>query len=191
LQERDEMNSTISSSLTGGLLASAGVALAVVLLLTLSGRPAGDTAADKGPLAPELAGGQGWINSEPLTLADLRGKVVLVDFWTYGCINCRNTLPAMRAWWEKYKDQGLVIVGVHTPEFPFEYSAVNVRKATQKLDITWPVVQDNDYRIWNAYRNRYWPHFYLIDKQGRIVYDHIGEGAYAETEHQIEAALAQ
>jgi thiol-disulfide isomerase/thioredoxin len=145
-----------------------------------------------GPAAPELIGGGAWINSEPLTLAGLQqqGKVVLIDFWTYGCYNCANTLPYVKQWWEKYKDQGLVIVGIHTPEFDSERVLENVQAAVERQEIGWPVVQDNDYAIWRAYGNRYWPRFYLVDSHGRIVYDHIGEGAYEETERQIQAALA-
>jgi thiol-disulfide isomerase/thioredoxin len=142
-----------------------------------------------GPPAPGFDGGGAWINSEPLTLAGLRGRVVLVNFWTYGCINCKNTLPAVRGWWEQYNDQGLVIVGVHTPEFRHEHDLENVRAAVRELGIAWPVVQDNDYAIWRAYRNRYWPRFYLVDHRGVIVYDHIGEGAYEETERSIQEAL--
>jgi thiol-disulfide isomerase/thioredoxin len=144
-----------------------------------------------GPLAPELLGGGSWINADPLTLAGLgqHGKVVLVDFWTYGCYNCQNTLPYMKQWWEKYKDQGLVIVGVHTPEFASEKELTNVRQAIKDQGIGWPVVQDNDMKIWRAYGNHYWPHFYLVDDRGQIIYDHIGEGAYDETERQIQAAL--
>lgn len=146
-------------------------------------------AAPAGKPAPELSGGGAWLHSDPLTLEGLRGKVVLIDFWTYGCINCQRTLPYVQAWWEQYKDQGLVIIGVHTPEFAHERELANVQAAAQRLGVTWPVVQDNEMRIWRAYRNNYWPHFYLIDKQGNIVYDHIGEGAYDETERQIVAAL--
>jgi thiol-disulfide isomerase/thioredoxin len=146
----------------------------------------------EGPAAPGFDGGGMWINSEPLALADLteQGKVVLVDFWTYGCYNCQNTLPYVKQWWDKYQDQGLVIVGVHTPEFRHEHVLENVQAAVERAGITWPVVQDNDYAIWRAYRNRYWPRFYLVDHRGRIIYDHIGEGAYEETDRQIAAALA-
>lgn len=142
--------------------------------------------------APELVGGGAWVNSEPLTLAGLQaeGKVTLVNFWTYTCYNCQNTLPYVRQWWDKYKDQGLVIVGVHTPEFDSEKKLENVQAAVQREEIGWPVVQDNDYTIWRAYHNRYWPRFYLIDHHGNIIYDHIGEGAYDETERHIQAALA-
>jgi thiol-disulfide isomerase/thioredoxin len=149
-------------------------------------------AGSAGPPAPELIGGGAWINSEPLTLAGLQqqGKVVLIDFWTYGCYNCANTLPYVKQWWDRYKDQGLVIVGVHTPEFDSERVLDNVQAAVKRQGVGWPVVQDNDYTIWRAYGNHYWPRFYLIDSRGQIVYDHIGEGAYEETERQIQAALA-
>jgi thiol-disulfide isomerase/thioredoxin len=143
-----------------------------------------------GAAAPELEGGGAWINSQPLTLAGLKGKVVLVDFWTYGCYNCTNTLPYVKQWWAKYKDQGLVIVGVHTPEFESEKILENVQSAVQREGIGWPVVQDNDRNIWSAYGNHYWPHFYLVEDRGQIIYDHIGEGAYDETERQIADALA-
>jgi len=145
-----------------------------------------------GPIAPDFEGGGAWINSAPLKLADLssQGKVVLIDFWTYGCYNCSNTLPYMKQWWDKYKDQGLVIVGVHTPEFDSEHVLENVQDAVQRQGIGWPVVQDNDYAIWRAYGNHYWPHFYLVDERGQIIYDHIGEGGYDETDRQIAAALA-
>lgn len=146
----------------------------------------------EGPAAPGFDGGGAWVNSPPLALADLtsQGKVVLVDFWTYGCYNCQNTLPYVKQWWDSYKDQGLVIVGVHTPEFESEHDLANVRAAVEQQQIGWPVVQDNDYAIWRAYRNNYWPRFYLVDHRGQIVYNHIGEGAYAETERAIAAALA-
>jgi thiol-disulfide isomerase/thioredoxin len=145
-----------------------------------------------GPPAPELLGGGAWINAEPLTLAGLREqqKVVLIDFWTYSCYNCQNTLPYLKKWWERYKDQGLVIVGVHTPEFAYEEQLENVQQAVKDQGIDWPVVQDNDKQIWRAYGNHYWPRFYLVDQRGQIIYDHIGEGAYDETERRIQAALA-
>lgn len=145
-----------------------------------------------GPVAPSFDGGGAWINSAPLELAKLgaQGKIVLIDFWTFGCYNCRNTLPYLKQWWAKYKDQGLVIVGVHTPEFGSERVLANVQDAVKTQEITWPVVQDNDYAIWQAYGNHYWPHFYLVDERGQIIYDHIGEGAYEQTDAQIAAALA-
>lgn len=140
--------------------------------------------------APELVGISKWLNSEPLTLESLRGKVVMVDFWTYSCINCVRTLPHINAWHEKYKDQGLVIIGVHTPEFAFEKDTRNVQKALDQFNITYPVAQDNDYATWGAYNNRYWPAKYLVDKEGNIVYTHFGEGSYQETENVIRQLLA-
>lgn len=140
--------------------------------------------------AVELVGNQRFINSEPFKLADHIGKkVILVDFWTYSCINCQRTTPFLNAWWNKYKDKGLLIVGVHTPEFEFEKNYDNVLKAVHKFEIEYPVVQDNNYATWRAYGNRYWPHKYLIDIDGFIVYDHIGEGAYEETEIKIQELL--
>lgn len=142
-----------------------------------------------GPQAPELAGGGSWINSEPLTLEKLRGRVVLINFWTYGCYNCQNTLPYVREWWQKYKDQDFVIIGVHTPEFAHESILENVQAAVKAEEISWPVVQDNDKIIWRAYHNNYWPRFYLIDHRGQIIYDHIGEGRYDLTEQKIADAI--
>ena len=142
-------------------------------------------------LAPELTKITGFINSKPITLADLRGKVVLVDFWTYSCINCIRTIPYLNAWYEKYADKGLVIVGVHTPEFEFEKDYNNVQAAVEKFDIRYPVAQDNEKGTWNAYDNRYWPRKYLIDADGYIRYDHIGEGGYAETEKVIQSLLTE
>ena len=141
--------------------------------------------------APELAGIDQWHNSPPLTMQQLRGKVVLVDFWTYSCINCINVLPHVKAWHQKYKDQGLVVIGVHTPEYPFERSADNVRTAIKRLGIAYPVAQDNRYATWTAYNNQYWPAFYLVDRQGKVVYSHFGEGQYAQSEAAIVAALGQ
>ncbi|HVX03360.1 MAG TPA: thioredoxin family protein [Nitrososphaera sp.] len=142
--------------------------------------------------APELAGISNYINSpQPFKLSDLKGKVVLVDFWTYSCINCIRTIPYLNAWYEKYADQGFVIVGVHSPEFDFEKDPANVQAAVEKFGIKYPVVQDNDHATWNAYQNRYWPHKYLIDDQGFIRYDHIGEGGYADTEKVIQSLLQE
>src|SRR3954447_8774064 len=123
---------------------------------------------------PSLSGGTGWLNSEPLTAPGLRGKVVLVDFWTYTCIYWRRTLPYIRAWADKYKDQGLVVVGVHTPEFPFERNTENVRRAVQEMGIVYPVAVDSDHAIWRAFDNQYWPALYLVDAQGRIRYHYFG-----------------
>jgi cytochrome c biogenesis protein CcdA/thiol-disulfide isomerase/thioredoxin len=140
---------------------------------------------------PDLSGATVWMNSPPLTPASLRGKVVLVDFWTYSCINCLRTLPYIKAWNEQYKNSGLVIIGVHTPEFPFEKDEANVRKAVKDLGITYPVAMDNDYRIWRAFHNEYWPADYFIDATGRIRFHHFGEGAYQESEQWIRTLLPE
>lgn len=140
-------------------------------------------------LAPEFSGIDLWINSNPLTLAELKGKVVLIDFWTYSCINCIRTLPYLLAWDKNYGKQGLVIVGVHTPEFEFEKNPDNVRQAVARFGIHYPVALDNQYATWNNFQNSYWPAHYLIDKKGRVVYQHFGEGEYAETEHNIRVLL--
>ncbi len=145
----------------------------------------------KYPKAPNFILIERWINSEPLTIEGLRGKVVLVDFWTYTCINCIRTLPYLKEWDKKYRDKGLVIVGVHTPEFNFEKKYENVLKAIEDYQIKYPVAQDNAYATWSAYQNRYWPHKYLIDIDGYIRYDHIGEGAYDETEKMIQNLLKE
>jgi cytochrome c biogenesis protein CcdA/thiol-disulfide isomerase/thioredoxin len=148
------------------------------------------TLADEGP-APALRGATRWLNSPVLSLPELRGKVVLVDFWTYSCINCLRTLPYVKAWWEKYKGQGLVVIGVHAPEFAFERDEGNVRKAVRDLGIRYPVAMDNDFTLWNAYHNQYWPAHYLIDAQGRVR-DHVfGEGDYQHTEAAIRQLLAE
>lgn len=142
---------------------------------------------------PELSSIDGYVNTDgkPITLAELEGKVVLLDIWTYSCINCQRTLPYINDWYEKYKDQGLVIIGLHTPEFAFEKILSNVEKAVEKFDIKYPVVLDNDYSTWNALGNQFWPRKYLIDIDGYIVYDHIGEGNYEETERAIQDALKE
>ncbi|WGS44502.1 thioredoxin family protein [Burkholderia sp. JSH-S8] len=146
---------------------------------------------ETGAQAPELAGIERWHNSAPLKLSELRGKVVLVDFWTYSCINCIHTIPYVNEWYRKYRDQGLVVIGVHTPEYPFERDARNVADALGRFGIRYPVAQDNRYDTWNAYGNRYWPALYLVDANGRIVYTRFGEGQYEKTEAAIRDALAQ
>ena len=140
---------------------------------------------------PDLSGATAWINSPPLTLESLRGKVVLVDFWTYSCINCLRTLPYIKAWNEKYKDSGLVIIGVHTPEFPFEKDEGNVRKAVKDLGLVYPVPMDNDYKIWRSFNNEYWPADYFIDATGQIRFHHFGEGGYEESEGWIRTLLEE
>ena len=139
--------------------------------------------------APNFVGISNWFNSRPLNISDLRGKVVLVDFWTYGCVNCVNTLPHVTELYAKYKDRGLVVVGVHTPEFPFERSASNVQTALKRHGITYPVAQDNDSQTWDAYRNQYWPAQYIVDQNGKIVYQHDGEGRYEEMDKTIARLL--
>ena len=140
---------------------------------------------------PTLPKATAWLNSPPLTNADLKGKVVLVDFWTYSCINCLRTLPYVRAWAEKYKDQGLVVIGVHTPEFAFEKKLDNVKQATVDLKVNYPVAIDNDYAIWRAFHNQYWPAHYFIDAKGFIRHMHAGEGQYDESERVIQQLLAE
>ena len=130
-----------------------------------------------GPPAPEFVGITKWLNSNPLTMAELRGQVVLIDIWTYTCINCLRTLPYIRDWNSKYAGNGLTIVGVHSPEFEFEKREEGVREAIVRESVAWPVAMDNDFKTWMAYKNRYWPHKFLIDHNGRVIYDHIGEGA--------------
>ena len=149
----------------------------------------GTRGGETGNCAPEFAGTQEWINSQPLLLQELRGKVVLLDFWTYSCINCIRTLPFLQTWHERYADEGLVIVGVHTPEFEFEKVYDNVVQATKDMGVAWPVVQDNGRSVWGSYNNRFWPAKYLIDKDGVIQYRHFGEGRYAETEQEIRRLL--
>jgi len=142
-------------------------------------------------VTPELSGIAGWINTEPFLINDLKGSVVLVDFWTYTCINCIRTLPYLKAWDEKYRDAGLIIVGVHTPEFEFEKDIDNVKATVEQHEIKYAVVQDNDFETWRNYNNRYWPHKFLIDVEGRIRYDHIGEGSYEQTEAAIQQLLQE
>jgi len=142
-------------------------------------------------MLPELSGAVAWLNSPPLTAAGLRGKVVVIDFWTYSCINCLRALPYVRAWAEKYKEQGLVVIGVHAPEFAFEKSVDNVKKAVADLKIGYPVAIDNDYAIWRAFDNQYWPAHYFVDAQGRIRHHHFGEGRYDESERVIQELLAE
>ncbi|HXF41189.1 MAG TPA: redoxin domain-containing protein [Blastocatellia bacterium] len=140
--------------------------------------------------APDLATGE-WINSEPLKLADLRGRVVLIDFWTFGCYNCRNTLPLVKSWNDRYEGKGLTIIGVHSPEFDEERNVVHLRREISSLGIRYPVVTDNDYQTWNAYKVEAWPTVFLLDKQGRIRWMHVGEGDYKKAELLIQKLLAE
>jgi thiol-disulfide isomerase/thioredoxin len=162
--------------------------------LGLIGFARASTAADRLPVEgtlPSLSGASGWLNSPPLSAASLRGKVVLVDFWTYSCINWRRTLPYLRAWSEKYKDHGLVVVGAHTPEFGFEKNVDNIRWAVKDMKIEYPVAIDSDYAIWRAFNNEYWPALYFVDAQGRIRHHQFGEGEYQESELIIQQLLAE
>ncbi|OGD09747.1 hypothetical protein A2397_01145 [Candidatus Amesbacteria bacterium RIFOXYB1_FULL_44_23] len=155
------------------------------------GKPMFDLVEPKGIRAPELIPGGVWFNSEPLTLEQLKGKVVIIDFWTYSCINCQRTFPYLKAWHEKYKDKGLVIIGVHSPEFEFEKDEKNLAEAIKDFGIIHPVVQDNDFATWRAYANRYWPAKYFIDKEGYIRYSHFGEGEYDKSELVIQELLKE
>lgn len=139
--------------------------------------------------APDFTGIDGWLNSSPLTLAGLRGKVVLIDFWTFSCVNCVRTIPHLQVLYNAYKDKGLVVVGVHSPEFDFEMVAANVAAAVTRLGVTWPVAIDSLMATWNAYRNQYWPAEYLLDQQGRVAYTSFGEGAYAQTDAAVAELL--
>ena len=140
--------------------------------------------------APDLASGE-WINSEPLKLKDLRGRVVLIEFWTFGCINCRNTLPFVKSWHDRYQDKGLTVIGVHSPEFDEERKVENLRREVTSLGIRYAVVTDNDYQTWSAYHVEAWPTTILLDKQGRIRWMHVGEGGYDEAERLIQKLLAE
>jgi len=147
-------------------------------------------AVNTSPVAPELASGT-WINSEALTLKGQRGRVVLIDFWTFGCYNCRNTLPAIKSWDTRYRDKGLTIIGVHTPELDTERSIENVRREVAALQIRYAVLTDNDYATWNAYKVEGWPTMFLLDKSGHVRWMHVGEGAYDEAEQTIQRLLAE
>lgn len=140
---------------------------------------------------PSLSGATTWLNSQPLTVDELRGKVVLINFWTYTCINWLRQLPYVRAWAETYQDQGLVIIGVHTPEFEFEKTIENVRRALTDMNINYPVSVDNDYAVWRAFENHYWPALYFIDRQGHIRHHHFGEGEYEQSERVIQQLLSE
>lgn len=159
--------------------------------MMMRAKPGQDEALPVEGAAPPLDGAVTWLNSPPLTKAQLKGKVVVVDFWTYSCINCLRSIPYVRAWAEKYKDQGLVVIGVHAPEFAFEKDVKNVRKAVADLKIGYPVAVDNNYAIWRAFGNQYWPAHYFIDAQGRVRHHHFGEGGYDQSERVIQQLLAE
>jgi len=145
---------------------------------------------DRGKVRPPEIG-RYWINSHPLSFRQLRGKAVLVDFWDYTCVNCVRTLPYVQAWWERYKDKGLVVIGIHTPEFTFARYESNVERGVKEFGLTYPIVVDSDFELWKAFANRYWPSKYLIDKEGYLVYANFGEGKYDETEAAIQDALRE
>jgi thiol-disulfide isomerase/thioredoxin len=147
------------------------------------------TSAPGGKSLPEFQGISQWLNSTPLAIADLKDKVVLVQFWTFACINCQRTLPYITQWHRQYADQGLQIIGIHTPEFAFERDIGNIKRAIQQHQITYPVPIDNEFKTWQAYDNQYWPHLFLADRQGLLRYDHIGEGAYDQTEQTIRQLI--
>jgi thiol-disulfide isomerase/thioredoxin len=173
-------------------LALAAVAVAAALVISFPGNWNGTARAQEpgaAAPAPEFAGVDRWFNSPPLTIAGLRGKVVLVEFWTHECINCLHVLPHTKALYEKYAKDGLVVVGVHTPELDEERVPANVEAAIHRYGITWPVAMDNGYQTWNAYGNQFWPALYLIDRDGRVVYRHFGEGNYQETEERVRQLL--
>ena len=189
------MRPELKTALALGIGIAVAVAAMNAYLSWVKSAPAGpDAAMDKSGFraAPDIVGIAEYINVEPEELEEkIRGSVVLYDIWTYSCINCIRTLPFITAWDEKYADQGLLIIGIHTPEFEFEKYPSNVRAAVKKYGISYPVVMDNDWETWNAFENRYWPRKYIADHEGYIRYDHIGEGAYQETEEAIRRLLAE
>lgn len=184
----------------GALLAGAGAILSQTSKKTESATPQTHNASKlvtpsvvaakpSGKTLPEFQGISQWLNSPPLTIESLKGKVVMIHFWTFGCINCQRTLPYVVRWHEQFAAQGLKVIGVHTPEFAFERDANNVKRALKQHKITYAVPLDNDFQTWNAYQNIYWPHLFLTDRQGFQRYDHIGEGAYDLTEQTIRRLL--
>ena len=162
-----------------GIIVSLAVWLSLQPVDAMTGRP-----------APDITNPT-WLNSAPLRMTDLRGKVVMVEFWTFGCYNCRNVEPYVKQWYQQYKDQGFIVIGVHSPEFAHEREIENVKRYLKEHDISFPVPIDNEFSTWNRYGNRYWPAMYLIDKRGIIRYVKIGEGGYSETERQIQTLLTE
>lgn len=165
--------------------------LLLTLALISSVMASRETPADPPGAMPSLAGAAEWLNSPPLDLQALEGKVVLVDFWTYDCINCRRALPYVKEWAKRYEPDGLVVVGVHTPEYAYEQVSGNVRDQVRKLGITYPVALDNSYAIWRSFDNQFWPAHYLIDAKGKVRYSHFGEGDYEAQEQVIQALLRE
>jgi thiol-disulfide isomerase/thioredoxin len=161
-----------------------------VLVLSFGGVMVSNAEAGLGMPALEISG-QTWLNSAPLKLGELRGKVILLEFWTFGCYNCRNVEPYIKAWHQEYAKKGLIVIGVHAPEFSYERSVANVQRYVREHVIQYPVAIDNDFSTWKRYNNRYWPALYLIDKRGIIRYLRVGEGGYPETEQRIQALLEE
>jgi cytochrome c biogenesis protein CcdA/thiol-disulfide isomerase/thioredoxin len=193
LEERNSMQAEVKATIPEGDAKSAAVPKVEIPATSVPATPTTKpmlALEDMGP-APELVGLTGWINSEPLTMEQLRGKVVIIDFWTFGCYNCRNTRPYVRALYDKYKDQGLEIIGVHAPEFAYEKVPANVRAAAKEQGVTWPVALDENFKTWGAYKNRYWPAFYFIDAQGHIRHEHFGEGNYEYNEKVVQQLLSE
>ncbi len=153
--------------------------------------PTSATLASAGTALPDFQGISQWLNSAPTSIANLKGNVVLVQFWTFACINCQRTLPSVVRWHQQYAQAGLKVIGIHTPEFAFERDINNVKRALTQHQITYPVPIDNDFKTWKAYSNEYWPHLFLADRRGLMRYDHIGEGAYDTTEQMIRQLLAE
>ena len=185
-ERRKKLSSRIRLRILGSTAAAIGVVLAVQfsnITIPILNPPSQFTR------APELQEISGWINTEPLTLESLQGKVVLLDFWTYTCVNCIRTLPVLKRWYDRYAEYGLVIVGVHSPEFEFEKIRENLEAAIAQYGVNWPIAQDNDFATWDAYNNTAWPSKYLIDNEGVIRYSHFGEGAYVTTEQTIRELL--
>jgi thiol-disulfide isomerase/thioredoxin len=183
----------------GGTATALGVVLRKDSLRSDDAQPQGAIAAatpaeiaalpPKGKALPEFQGISQWLNSPPLAIANLKGSVVLIQFWTFSCINCQRTLPYLVRWHKQYAAQGLKVIGIHTPEFAYERDINNIKRALQQHQITYPVPVDNEYKTWSAYSNQYWPHLFLADRQGLLRYDHIGEGAYETTEQTIRKLL--
>ena len=181
----------IKSSTIAVALVVLGIAIAIAAtrVAFLQGSPPSGSTRDEP--APEFAAIDAWLNSPPLTIGSLRGRVVLIDFWTYTCVNCVRTFPALRAMYDRYHAAGFEIVGVHSPEFSFEMKVDNVREAIRQNDLPWPVALDNRMATWTAYENHYWPHVYLIDAKGKIRFDHIGEGGDDLIQARIRALLTE
>ena len=172
------------------IVAALSYATGLTRLIRRSFRSSTEYKSSESAAAPELAAGD-WINSAPLKLNELRGRVVLIEFWTFGCYNCRNTLPFVKSWHDRYQAKGLTVIGVHSPEFDEERKVENLRREVTSLAIRYAVVTDNDYQTWNAYHVEAWPTTILLDKQGRIRWMHVGEGGYDEAERLIQKLLAE